>query len=227
MTRQEPAEKLPSARVGSFTFLFDTGQFRWSAEVAAMHGYPSEPMVVDSDLVMAHKHSEDRGRVEELYREMVGTKSALSSRHRIVDRAGTVHRVMVISKNLVDNGGTPIGVDGFYVDLSEVFDDQAGIKSDRAFERAVDEAVDIAVAEFATHRAVIEQAKGMVMLAYRIPAERAFDVLKWRSQQTNTKIRTLCELIVKRAMDEITLPDVYRTKFDEILLSASDDLDNA
>jgi ANTAR domain/PAS fold len=219
MTRQQPADKLPAARVGSFTFLFATGEFHWSAQVAAMHGYPAEPMVVDADLVLSHKHAGDRVRVAELYREMIDTRSALSSRHRIVDRAGDVHRVVVISKNLLDAEHTPIGLDGFYVDLSEVLDNQA----DQAFERAVDEAVDIAVAEFATHRAIIEQAKGMVMMAYSIPAERAFDVLKWRSQQSNTKVRTLCELIVKRTLDEMTLPDANHTKFDDILLSTPDD----
>ena len=219
MTQQQPAEKLPSTRVGSFTYLFATGEFLWSAEVAAMHGYPAEPMTVDADLVLSHQHSDDRGRVEELYREMLDTRSPLSSSNRIVDRTGAVHRVVVISKNRLDGGDAPIGLDGFYVDLSEVFDNQA----DHAFDRAVDEAVDIAVAEFATHRAVIEQAKGMVMMAYSIPAERAFDVLRWRSQQTNTKIRTLCELIVKRVLDEIALPEANRSKFDEILLSAPDD----
>lgn len=219
MTRHEPAEKLSSARVGSFMFLFATGEFHWSAEVAGMHGYPAEPMIVGSDLVLSHKHPDDRARVAELYREAVDTRSALSSRHRLIDRTGAVHRVVVISKSLLDEENAPIGLDGFYVDLTEVFDHQA----DEAFERAVDEAVDIAVAEFATHRAVIEQAKGMVMMAYSIPAERAFDVLKWRSQQTNTKVRTLCELIVKRTLDEIALPDANHRKFDEILLSAPED----
>ncbi|MGB3481921.1 MAG: PAS and ANTAR domain-containing protein [Mycobacterium sp.] len=183
MTRPEPAERLPSARVGSFTYVFATGLFEWSAEVAAMHGYPPEPMTADPDLVLSHKHHEDRSRVQELYREVLETRVALSSRHRIVDRAGEVHRVVVISKNRLDEQRNSVGLDGFYVDLSDVLDP-------RPFTDAVDQAVDIAVAEFTAHRAIIEQAKGMVMLAYSIPADRAFDVLKWRSQQSNTKIRT-------------------------------------
>jgi ANTAR domain len=101
---------------------------------------------------------------------------------------------------------------------SDTVNDQDG----NDFDRAVDEAVDLAVSEFTAHRSIIEQAKGMVMVAYSIPADRAFDVLKWRSQQTNTKIRTLCELIVKRAVDEISIAEDSRSKFDEILLSAPD-----
>jgi AmiR/NasT family two-component response regulator len=38
---------------------------------------------------------------------------------------------------------------------------------------------------------VIEQAKGVLMVAYRISAERAFDILVWRSQETNVKVRDL------------------------------------
>lgn len=218
MNRREPARRLPAARVGSFTYDFATSTFHWSAEVAAIHGYPPEPMAVDAELVLSHKHPEDRDRVVALYQEMVQTRTALSSRHRIVDRAGVVHRVAVVSKNRVNSDHTPVGLDGFYVDLTEEFDKQSG----QDFAQAVDEAVDVAVADFTARRSVIEQAKGMVMVAYSIPADRAFDVLKWRSQQTNTKIRLLCELIVKRAVDEISLAEDSRTKFDEILLSAAD-----
>ncbi|CAN5315753.1 PAS and ANTAR domain-containing protein [soil metagenome] len=218
MNRPEPAERLPSARVGSFSYDFATALFRWSAEVAALHGYPPEPMTVDAEVVLSHKHTEDRAGVQELYQEMLTTRSALSSRHRIVDTSGAVHSVAVVSKNRLDASRMAIGLDGFYVDLTETFDLQDG----HDFDRAVDEAVDVAVAEFTAHRSIIEQAKGMVMVTYSIPADRAFDVLRWRSQQTNTKIRTLCELIVKRALDEITLTADSRSKFDEILLSTSD-----
>jgi hypothetical protein len=38
-------------------------------------------------------------------------------------------------------------------------------------------------------RAIIEQAKGMLMAEHRMSAERAFDLLRVQSQQTNTKLR--------------------------------------
>jgi ANTAR domain/PAS fold len=207
----EPTGEFASGRVGNFTMDFATQRFNWSAEVAAIHGYAPQSVEVAAEFVLAHKHPDDRARVRGVFNELVKTKSALSSRHRIVDVGGDVHDVVVVSKSLVGDDGSPIGIQGFYVDISAVFDDQ------------VDDAVDIAVAEFATHRAVIEQAKGMVMLAYSIPADRAFDVLKWRSQQTNTKIRSLCELIVKRAVDEIAINAANRATFDDILLNTDND----
>jgi hypothetical protein len=206
--RGELAGRFPSARVGSFTMDFATLRFSWSAEVAAIHGYPSEPVEVAAEFVLAHKHPDDLPRVQSLFDELVDTKTALSSRHRIIDAAGNVRNVVVVSKTLFAADGSAVGIQGFYVDISAVFGEQ------------VDDAVDLAVAEFAANRAAIEQAKGMVMLTYNIPADRAFDVLKWRSQQTNTKIRALCELIVKRAVDEISTNDANRAIFDDILLNA-------
>lgn len=207
VTSSQSAVEFPCSRVGSFTLDFATQRFNWSAEVAAIHGYTSRAVDVPVEFVLAHKHPDDRARIRAQFNELMYTKAALSSRHRIIDTAGDVHDVVVVSKTLLDADGDTVGVQGFYVDISAVFDDQ------------VDDAVDLAVAEFAAHRSVIEQAKGMVMLAYSIPADRAFDVLKWRSQQTNTKIRVLCELIIKRALDEITVSDPNRVTFDDILLN--------
>jgi ANTAR domain len=51
------------------------------------------------------------------------------------------------------------------------------------------------VAKFAENRAVIEQAKGMLMSVYGICADSAFDLLKWRSQEGNVKLRLVAEQI--------------------------------
>ena len=53
-------------------------------------------------------------------------------------------------------------------------------------------------------RAVIEQAKGMVMLTLKVDAEAAFDVLVRRSQNTHTKLLEVAQEIVAtgtRAVD--------------------------
>jgi len=58
------------------------------------------------------------------------------------------------------------------------------------------EAITKAVAEITERRAVIEQAKGVLMVIYNIDADAAFELLKWRSQQTNTKLRVLAEQLM-------------------------------
>ena len=51
------------------------------------------------------------------------------------------------------------------------------------------------VAEIA-NRAVIDQAKGMLILVYGVDEEGAFEMLRRRSQSTNTKLRTLAGQLV-------------------------------
>ena len=78
-----------------------------------------------------------------------------------------------------------------------------------------------AVAEIAANRAVIEQVKGILMMVYRIDADAAFDLLKWRSQSANIKLRALAEQLLAdfRALNyDETLP--ARPLFDQLLLTA-------
>jgi ANTAR domain len=60
-----------------------------------------------------------------------------------------------------------------------------------------------------------------LMLIYRIDADSAFGLLKWRSQETNVKLRVLAEQIVKdflgvRYGEELPARAVY----DRLLLTA-------
>ena len=53
-----------------------------------------------------------------------------------------------------------------------------------------------AVAEIADNRAVIDQAKGMLILLYGVDDESAPDMLRRRSQSTNVKLRVLAGQLV-------------------------------
>jgi hypothetical protein len=91
-----------------------------------------------------------------------------------------------------------------------------------------EELVSAAVAEIAENRAAIEQAKGMIMLIYRVSADAAFELLKWRSQETNIKLRILAEQLLADFAGlayEETLPP--RATFDHLLLTAHQRVDAA
>ena len=78
----------------------------------------------------------------------------------------------------------------------------------------------VTVAEIAAAREGIEQAKGMLMLVYRISAESAFELLKWRSQETNTKLRPLSEQLARDFLEleyHELLP--HRSVYDRLLLT--------
>lgn len=76
------------------------------------------------------------------------------------------------------------------------------------------------VAEVAAHRAVIDQAKGMLSLVYGIDADSAFALLRWRSQTANVKLRALAaQLLVdfRSVSSDPALPP--RSTFDRLLLT--------
>jgi len=154
---------------------------------------------------MSHKHPDDAASVARLIEAMTVEGRPFSSRHRIVDTRCRIHPVVVIGERLRDGDGTVIGSQGLYVDLSDVDDGHV---------------VEDAIADFTEHRAVIEQAKGVLMMTYAISAERAFDILVWRSQVTNTKLRKLASQIVDDFTVELQVPAGIRERADHLLLTA-------
>jgi PAS domain S-box-containing protein len=161
-------------RVGRFRFYVDGQRWEWSDTVARMHGYQPDEVEPTTDLLLQHKHPEDRDRVAAIL-DQVRKGTPFSSRHRIIDAAGRTHCVVVAGDRMVDDNGALIGTSGFYIDVTDSL--QTDITN-------VLEAV-------ADTRARIEQAKGVLMAAYGITPERAFDILVWRSQETNLKVRDL------------------------------------
>jgi hypothetical protein len=134
-----------------------------------------------------------------------------SSKHRIINTERRIHHVIVVGDRMLDEDDQFIGTSGYYIDVTETLETDL-----RDFNAALTEAV----AELEQSRAVIEQAKGALMLVYGISSERAFGILTWRSQQTNTKLRTLAERFVDILTAEATLPESFRARFDQLLLTA-------
>jgi PAS domain S-box-containing protein len=192
---------------GSDHFDIFRGQDRWewSDAVAQMHGYQPAAVQPTTALVMSHKHPDDAAKVALLIEAMSGQGQPFSSRHRIIDTAGRTRSVLVVGEQLRDDAGAVIGSEGFYVDLSDLPDDQS---------------VDAAIADFTAHRSQIEQAKGILIAIYKISAEHAFDILVWRSQQTNTKLRKLVEQVIRDFTTLLDVPGSVRERADHLLFTA-------
>jgi hypothetical protein len=192
-------------RVGSFRHSRAEDRWEWSDAVAHMHGYAPGNVRPTTALVMSHIHPDDAANVSGLIEAMTGHGKPFSSRHRIIDTRGRIHPVIVIGERLCDDGGTVIGSQGFYVDLSDV---------------AGSDTVEDAIADFMEHRAIIEQAKGFLMMTYGVSAERAFDILVWRSQATNTKLRKLALQIIRDFTTELQVSHEVRERAVHLLLTA-------
>lgn len=194
-------------RVGSFRFWFATRRWEWSEEVYRMHGYAPGGVVPTTELLLAHKHPDDREEVARTIARAIELGESFSSRHRFVDTGGKVHNVMVVADRIFDDEGKVAATAGFYIDLTDTLAEN---------ER---ETLTSTLPDVIENRAVIEQAKGVLMRMYRISADQAFKVLAWRSQETNTKLRDLATQIIEE-LPLLPAPSPQTiTAFDHLLLT--------
>ncbi|MEU0870503.1 PAS and ANTAR domain-containing protein [Nocardia brasiliensis] len=195
-------------RVGTFWYWFADQRWEWSPEVAELHGYQPGTVQPTTELLLAHRHPDDSEQVAAAIAAAVENRQPFSSRHRLVDATGAVRHVMVVGDHLYDGAGQVIGTTGYYVDIT------ATVATDK---RAV---LTETLPEVVEARAAIEQAKGMLMLAYGIDADQAFNVLRWRSQETNIKLRALSEQFIADVTGSGAAPTALRTRIDHVLLTA-------
>jgi PAS domain S-box-containing protein len=195
-------------RVGWFRFYFDDDRWEWSPQVEKMHGYLPGSVTPTTEMVLSHKHPDDYRQIAHTLELIRQTRQAFSSRHRILDVEGRVHHVVVVGDLLRDDNATVIGTHGFFIDVTPS-------------ERARQDQVTAAVTRITERRSGIEQTKGMLMLVYGIDEPTAFDLLKWRSQQANLKLRPLAEQVANDFLELSggeTLPP--RSAYDNALLTA-------
>ena len=200
---EQPAPGWPLA--GSFKYHAREDRWEWSDEVAVMHGYEPGTVTPTTELVLAHKHPDDKPTVAQLIEQVRRLGIPFSSRHRIIDTAGKIHVVVVVGDRWKDDAGEVVGTTGFYIDVTEEFD--ADVR------RSLDEVVAI----IAVRRATINQAIGMLMLAHGLSADEAFEVLARRSQETNVKLRDLAAQFVKDVAATSRLGPGVATRLDDIL----------
>lgn len=186
--------------VGGFRFFVNEQRWVWSDEVARMHGYAPGKVEPTTELLLSHKHPDDRARVAEIL-ERVRSGGLFSGRHRIIDTSGKTHWMVVVGDHMVDGSGVVIGTQGYYVDVTD------GMQADLTSE----------VKQVVKSRAVIEQAKGVLMAAYGIDADRAFDILTWRSQVTHVKVKAVAAQFLAAVVRDGLSPETV-SAIDRLLL---------
>ncbi|PPJ24706.1 antitermination regulator [Nocardia nova] len=198
----------PCENVGWFRFWFADQRWEWSDEAAQMYGYPSADTEPTTDLLISHKHPDDHAELAASIAASVKTGEPICGQHRIVDAGGETREIIVVGEQLTDDDGAVIGAGGYFVDVTETIAEERN------------DALSEVLPEVIESRAVIEQAKGALTLAYGISPEQAFRVLSWRSQETNTKLRELAAQFVhefRRLNGENT---ALRSRVDHIVLTA-------
>src|SRR5437660_497544 len=71
--------------VGEFRFYFADDSWEWSEPVQQMHGYAAGTVTPTTELVLSHKHPEDRDRIAVTIEDIRRTGEPFSTHHRIID----------------------------------------------------------------------------------------------------------------------------------------------
>jgi hypothetical protein len=170
--------------VGQYTWCLVTDRWWWSDGTYRIHGFAPGEVVPTTELLMAHKHPDDVGDACLALNEALTHGGPYSCYHRIIDAHRKVRSVVVAGAARADSTGRVVELRGFLVDLT------AARRRDHHAD--VQEAVEAAT----RHRATIDQAKGMLMLAYGVDAAAAFAILVTCSQNTNTKVNQLAARMI-------------------------------
>ncbi|MEK8228682.1 PAS and ANTAR domain-containing protein [Oerskovia sp. M15] len=162
-----------------------TDRWWWSDETYHLHGFEPHDVVPTTELVLAHKHPEDREAFRTLLNAARVTGDPFTSTHRIMDARGRERTVCLVGQGRRDPGtGAVVEVMGYYTDLTSIL-------AARAEELAGQQ-----IRAAAVNRATIEQAKGVLAVVYGTSIEDAFALLRITSNNHNIPVRTLCAWIV-------------------------------
>lgn len=174
---------------GRFTFDVATAKWDWDDEVYLIHGYEPGGVTPTTELVHESKHPDDRQRVMSLLQRVTTTGEAFSLSYRIIRKDGVERRVALVGEGRALGPGSVVDtIEGYYLDLTEDFEAES------------EEMAQAAVAASAESRATIEQAKGVLMLAYGLEPNAAFAMLRWWSRNRNVKVRDLASRVVAAAV---------------------------
>lgn len=198
-----------SSPTGRFTFSVADDAWEWDDDVYLIHGLEPQSVRPTTEFILRSKHPDDLGHVREVLDGALRDGGSFAVSYRLIRADGTERQVVLTGYG--QPAGSPIEVlEGYYIDLTADFDEQIRLGSDKAIDAVLGS------------RAIIEQAKGALILAYGINADAAFAMLIWWSKNHNVKIRDLAHRLIEAAQGR---PVIARSKesLDRLLFDLTSD----
>ncbi len=192
--------------LGTFVHRPAEDRWTWSDELFAIHGFAPGEVVPTSLLVESHRHPEDRARVRDQIDDALRTGRPTAGQHRILDTLGGERWVAMLVQPHDTDGS--VWLEGHVLDLT--------VAHTRSAARLANDML-VAATE---SRTAIDLAKGALVLAYGVTPESAFELLRWYSQHTQVRLRTLAEQVVAAARRPGTLTATARRRLDGALATA-------
>ena len=198
--------------IGRFVADSVSGWWSWSDAVFEIFGYPARSVAPSWSLIIKHVPEEDRAVAQTGYELATTRVGPFCWSHRIhvgdamrsilvlgetspLDGVNSFKRTGQYSGQLSENQRRHAGLylEGYVIDLTV-------LRAEGARGAATE-----AVQSSARHRAVIEQAKGALMLTFGLSADAAFALLTWHSQRSNRKVRAIAaDLMAHVHEDELS-----------------------
>jgi hypothetical protein len=153
-----------------------------------MHGFEPGEVVPTTVMILAHKHPEDRDRYVGALTSTSLLGGSFASVHRIIDAHGDERVLAAVGEARPHATGEPVAeITGHFVDVTASVRALAAAEANRQIETAN------------RHRAVIDQAMGVVAARTGLTPEEGFELLRTASMRSNVKLHTLAQRVVAAA----------------------------
>ncbi|AEE46357.1 ANTAR domain-containing protein [Cellulomonas fimi] len=195
-----------AAQVGQYHFTADGDRWWWSDGMFEIHGMEPGEVVPTRDLFLRHVHPDHAERVAAAIAACERDGAPLGEHYTLVDLTGA-HRTVTFSGAREDRAEGGV-VSGFLVDVSAVQRETVASEVNSQLHQALES------------HAVIDQAKGVLMLVYGIDGDAAFELLRWSSQQRNVRLLALAERLVTAVEAAGGLSPVWRARLDELFFQS-------
>jgi hypothetical protein len=172
-------------------YRFDGATWAWTDEMFAMHGFVPGEVVPSGELMLSHVDPDEVPGARLAFKKALLGGTPYASYHHLLDARRRRRTVLVTGWGRLDDRGEVVELAGTMVDLTDV------VRSDAQVE------VEAAIVGVTAHRATIEQAKGMLMLAFGLAPDAAFAVLRAHSQNSNIKVHDLAERLTSGLAQQV------------------------
>ncbi|MGY2067205.1 ANTAR domain-containing protein [Blastococcus sp. SYSU DS0619] len=192
----------PPAAAGRYRYDRRTGSWWWSPEMHEVLGLDAGVTTPGTEALLRAQHPDDGSRV-------LAALTACGSGHPFVLETRIVHptrarrSVVLVGEPVRDDDGDVRAVEGICVDITDC---RPPAPEGAAELHAEVEQLRTAMAS----RAVIEQAKGILMVLTGCAEQVAFDLLAHISSHTHRKVREVAQVLTDSAAGRGGLPDDVR-----------------
>ena len=177
-------EDASASTLGRFRYDALTDTWWWSEEMFEIHGLHEGEALLTTKLILSLKHPDDRAEATATMQGAMETGRPFTQPHRVVAADGSVRHVITVGEGIV-LAGRVVAVHGYMVDVTASMDRQVHADAWQEASRVIDQ------------RAVIERAKGALMVRYGLDADAAFELLRSWSSTRNEKLRDIAKQVVE------------------------------